>query len=380
MNPEKSCGCGCTSTTQTGTPGGEPAREVVRVLPESRVQNPGRMEAQPDWVTGFISTPAGSSPVVSTRLNVADILAGWSARWKIRRMRYRVEPGLYAVGQPGAGDPVLVTANYKLTFDRLRQELGRRNVWILVLDTAGINVWCAAGKGTFSTAEVVNRVRRVGLERVVTHRALILPQLAAPGVSAHQVRQESGFRIGYGPVRAKDLPAFMDNGRQATPGMRTVTFSLADRLVVIPVELVSVLKHFLVFLAFAATFIFTLGAGTVQELARLSLPVLGAMLAGAVVFPVLLPMLPFRSFALNGWGLGLLWAAGASAATGAGALQWAGNLLLLPVLSAAYALAFTGTTTFTSQTGVNKEIRLFGRPMAVASVLGAFCMIVSLLL
>ena len=34
-------------------------------------------------------------------------------------MDYTVEPGLYAVGRPTADLPVLVTANYKLSFDRL---------------------------------------------------------------------------------------------------------------------------------------------------------------------------------------------------------------------------------------------------------------------
>jgi hypothetical protein len=89
--------------------------------------------ARPRWVAGFVDTPAGRFPVVSTRLSAADVVGAWMTRWKIRRTRYMVEPGLYAVGNPGPGDDVLVTANYKLTFDRLRQELGGRNAWLLVL-------------------------------------------------------------------------------------------------------------------------------------------------------------------------------------------------------------------------------------------------------
>ncbi|RXM20875.1 acetyl-CoA synthase subunit gamma, partial [Citrobacter sp. AAK_AS5] len=83
----------------------------------------------------------------------------WRVRWNIKRMDYRVAPGLYAVGEPTADSPVLVTANYKLTFDGLRSELGGVDAWMLVLDTLGVNVWCAAGKGTFSTAELARRVR-----------------------------------------------------------------------------------------------------------------------------------------------------------------------------------------------------------------------------
>lgn len=69
-------------------------------------------------------------------------------------MGYTIDPGLYALGNPDESSPVLVTANYKLTFDRLRQSLPKLDAWVLVLDTKGINVWCAAGKGTFGTGEV----------------------------------------------------------------------------------------------------------------------------------------------------------------------------------------------------------------------------------
>ena len=46
----------------------------------------------------------------------------------------------------------------KLSFDILRRELKGLNAWVLVLDTKSINVWCAAGKGTFSTNELISRM------------------------------------------------------------------------------------------------------------------------------------------------------------------------------------------------------------------------------
>jgi acetyl-CoA decarbonylase/synthase complex subunit gamma len=155
-------------------------------------------------------------------------------------MNFQVD-GLYA----WAGrmtNPVLVTANYKLSFDTLRSALKDRNLWILVLDTDGINVWCAAGKGTFSTDELVSRIESSGLANVVSHRRLIVPQLGAPGVAAHEVKRLSGFKVTYGPVRSQDLPAFIDAGFKATPEMREKTFSTWDRLVLVPVELVPALK------------------------------------------------------------------------------------------------------------------------------------------
>lgn len=140
---------------------------------------------KPHWIVGSITTAVGNIPVVETNLRFSDTMGSWKARWGIRRMNYRVQPRLYAVGSPTITSPVFVTANYKMSFDRLRSQLGGIDGWILVLDTKGINVWCAAGKGTFGTDELVRRIAITGLENVVTHRRLIVPQLGATGVSAH---------------------------------------------------------------------------------------------------------------------------------------------------------------------------------------------------
>ena len=160
-------------------------------------------------------------------------------------MDYKVEPGIYAVNNPNADSVVLVSANYKLSFDVLRSQLDGLDAWILVLDTKGINVWCAAGKGTFGTCELVNRIEASGLANIVSHRNLIVPQLGAVGVSAHEVRKQSGFSVIYGPVRASDIKAFLNAGMKATEDMRQVRFSFYDRLVLTPVEFVNNLKYLL---------------------------------------------------------------------------------------------------------------------------------------
>jgi len=111
----------------------------------------------------------------SAELTFRDILGTWKARWGIGRMNFIVEPGLYSLGKPDKNSPVLVSANYKMSFDKLRKELKGIDAWILVLDTKGINVWCAAGKGTFGTQELLNRIAIVQLEKVVSHRTVIFP-------------------------------------------------------------------------------------------------------------------------------------------------------------------------------------------------------------
>jgi CO dehydrogenase/acetyl-CoA synthase gamma subunit (corrinoid Fe-S protein) len=86
-----------------------------------------------------------------TRLSGKDRMGRFRSRVSGFRMYYRVDPGLYAVGSPNTDSPVLVSANYKLSFNTLRSNLDGLDAYILVLDTKGINVWCAAGKGTFGT-------------------------------------------------------------------------------------------------------------------------------------------------------------------------------------------------------------------------------------
>ena len=180
-----------------------------------------------------MTTAVGEVQRVATTLRFEDRLGAWKARWGIGRMSYVVQPGLYAVGSPTSESLVFVSANYKMSFDRLRSQLTGRDGWIMVLDTEGINVWCAAGKGTFGTDEIVKRAEATRLAEVVSHRTLVLPQLGA-----HEVKRRTGCRVVYGPVRAQDLPAFLDAGMKATPEMRRVRFPIRDRIVLVPVELV----------------------------------------------------------------------------------------------------------------------------------------------
>jgi hypothetical protein len=282
----------------------------------------------------------------------------------VGRTRYRVPPGLYAVGRPDADSPVLVSANYKLSFDHLRRELEGLDVWILVLDTRGVNVWCAAGKGTFGTEELVRRIEGVGLARLVRHRTLVVPQLGATGVAAHEVRRLSGFRVVWGPVRARDLPAFLAAGMKATPEQRTVTFTFLERLVLVPLELSQLLKPTLG-VAIGAFVVSGIGPGIFDPAAGLQrglLVLLGylvAVLAGVVLVPLLLPWVPGHAFSFKGALAGAVAAAAALALSGS-PRSWLGlaAIWLFSVgISSFLAMNFTGATPFTSPSGVEKEMR-----------------------
>lgn len=296
-------------------------------------------------------------------------MGAFKARWGMGRMTYTVAPGLYALNDPGPEDPVLVTANYKMSFDRLRSALPGRAAWILVLDTDGINVWCAAGKGSFGTDELARRLECSRLRDVVRHRTLILPQLGAPGVAAHEVSKRTGFRAVYGPVRAEDLPTFLDRGLEATAEMRQKTFPLPERAVLIPVELVSALKG----AALAAPVFFLLGGlggdggywpRALAHGGYAVIALLAAVFAGTILTPLLLPWLPGRAFSLKGLVAGVAAAIPVTLLLGPAWSAWAGRLeglawfLLISVLSAFLGMNFTGASTYTSLSGVRREMRL----------------------
>jgi CO dehydrogenase/acetyl-CoA synthase delta subunit len=328
-----------------------------------------------------VDTPAGAVPRVPTHLASRDRWGTVMARIGVRRMHYAVPPGLYAAGDPTPESHVFVTANYKMSFDRLRSALRGRDAWILVLDTKGINVWCAAGKGSFGTGQILRQVRAAQLSEVVSHRTLIVPQLGAPGVAAHVVKKKTGFRVVFGPARADDLPAFLDAGMKASPEMRQVRFPLRDRLALIPLELGISLKYIalplLLLLALSGITPEGYSANAVFEAGSRAVAIflLGVAL-GAAVTPALLPWLPGRAFSVKGAALALLvmivWAGlGWSGADSSGRLELGAWLFLVPAISAFLAMNFTGASTYTSLSGVKREMQFAVPAQIIAALIGA---------
>ncbi len=232
----------------------------------------------------------------------------------------KVRTGLYAVGHPNSSSPVLVTGNFDLTVRRLVQAIdGKVNVWVLVADSAGINVWCAAGGGYFTAEKVIAAVKSSHLNEVVRHHALILPQLCANGVDGWRIREETGWGVHWGPARAADIPAYLADKRKKTDAMRWVRFPLKDRL-----EMVTVTLGFYALLILLPVFIFwrdlfwpitasLLGLSYFYAVVHpwlpgrdglyKSIPLAGIALAGLFIYAVLWGPLPAQQ--IFHWGIGL---------------------------------------------------------------------------
>ena len=322
---------------------------------------------------------------------MGDRLARWGMRWGVGRMRARFEPGLYRLGNPAPDSPVIVTCNYRMTIDIVRRDMDGTNVWLLVLDTRGINVWCAAGKGTFGTDELIRSIFATHLADYVDHETLVLPQLGAVGVAAHAVRAATGYRVVWGPVRSADLRAFLDGGMKATPEMRAVAFTLAERIALSPIEIVGSLRYGLwaiPVLAALAVVGASIGLRTFAWQAALMalFPALVAfalaVLAGGVAVPMLLPWLPGRAFTVKGAIAGGAFALAALVALPGmiGLMSpwgWAAILLAVSATASFIGVNFTGATPYTSPSGVERELRAAIPVQAAALGAGLLCWVVA---
>jgi len=324
-------------------------------------------------------------PVVSTRLSFSDYLGAIKVRWGIGRNHYTVMPGLYKVGEPGRESDVLVSANYKLSFDTLRKNLGSINAWILVLDTKGVNVWCAAGKGTFGTDNLINSIKKAGLENMVQHRRIIVPQLGAVGVAAHKVKEQTGFRVIFGPVQARDIREFVNTGYKATREMRKITFPIHERAKLIPVDLMyGKYKLLLVlFVLFVVSGLDSSGFLFKKMIETSSYPlfnVLGAYLAGIVIAPLLLPIFPLRPFALKGTFWGLVVFVFINMFFEVYLIERIATGFICLAVASFVTMNFTGSSTYTSLSGVKKEMKLAIPFQVVFASVGLVLFIISKLL
>ena len=156
--------------------------------------------------------------------------AGWLRDTVFRLLPHATRPRLVKVGAPGRDSPVLLTGNFALTVRRLQDALQGRDAWLLVANSRGINVWCAAGGGHLTHHDVIGAVRASRIAERVGHRRVVLPQLAATGVEKQLVEAATGFVVSWGPAHLEDLPAFLDAGARGRKAWRAVRFPLRERL------------------------------------------------------------------------------------------------------------------------------------------------------
>lgn len=329
-------------------------------------------------IKGTLNIEGVNIPILSRELSLKDRMGSLMVRLGLYRMAYHFPPGLYFIGDEQLAKektdiPVLVTCNYKLTLDAVRSQLKKEAYWLLVLDTKGVNVWCAAGKGTFGTEELIFQLVKNQVGKVTGAKTVILPQLGASRMTPHIVKNLTQINPVYGPIRSEDIDPYLNQGGKATEAQRTVSFNWRERLVLTPIEFLMSFRYLGLVYLFMIFYNFIWGTKALSFTTPIdqTLPFLIALFTGAVIFPLALPILPFRAFSLKSLALslpmtGLIWLG-----RGFFAMEYSiGGFLglsLLWIWAIGYiALNFTGSTTFTSLSGVAYEVEKFKKTVPFA--------------
>jgi NAD-dependent dihydropyrimidine dehydrogenase PreA subunit len=148
----------------------------------------------------------------------------------LRVLPFPCKTGLVTIGNPDRNSPVLLTGNFRLTVERVKRAIEGIDAYLLVANSRGINVWCAATGGLLTNHDIVSALKTSGIEKLVDHRHVILPQLAATGIEGRIIEEKTGWRVIWGPVYAAAIPAFVRNRFEKTAEMRNVNFPWPQRL------------------------------------------------------------------------------------------------------------------------------------------------------
>lgn len=153
-----------------------------------------------------------------------------------------VRSGLYRIGSPTPDSPLLLTSNFYMTFKQVVKALRGQHCWLMVQDTEGWNVWCAADARIFSAEKAAALMRAYDVDGLLNHKTIVIPrlggriarrlsELTAPS-TVSEATSGQGWRVIKGPIEARDLPAFIEGGFVATPPMGSLRryYSLPQRL------------------------------------------------------------------------------------------------------------------------------------------------------
>ena len=120
-----------------------------------------------------------------------------------------VEAKLYEIGNPGPNSPVLVTANFSLTYFTVEGEVENSKVpaFISVVDTEGLGVLNAYAGDKWSPEKVVSTLEEQKVKERISHSKLIIPGLVA--VFRAEIEEESSWKVSIGPEEASRIPSFL---------------------------------------------------------------------------------------------------------------------------------------------------------------------------
>lgn len=121
-----------------------------------------------------------------------------------------IKPGLYKVGSPSESSPLMVTANFALTYHIVKDDIEKGGVdaWLLVIDTEGASVQSAVAGRRFTAERIREFMRSEDVFSKVNHKSIILPGYAAK-ISGELEGLLADWRVYVGPKDSSGIPSFV---------------------------------------------------------------------------------------------------------------------------------------------------------------------------
>lgn len=314
---------------------------VIIFLPLLILWNVLRRRHAPSYSAVDIQDTIAPLPMEFTPMDYAKALLCWI--FLFMRL-FVIKPGLYHIGERDDKAPLFVTGNYYLTVFLLARRIRNKKVRLLIVDTKGINVWCAAGKGQFSAQEIIKKAGQCGLLATEPRLRVVLPKLCLSGVNLTELRQNGIVPI-IGPVYAKDVPAFLEEGRLRQRFDEIVDFGLRSRVFT---ALPTAVQFFFYFLG---VYVVSLG--------YLSHSLIWIATGLAFLYPVLFPWLPGRLFSVKGLSLALFISILNFIFHDGGLAELALVTVFIFATSVFIGLSYTGNSAVSNYTSVRKETARF---------------------
>ena len=283
---------------------------------------------------------------------------------------YIVMPGLYFTGDTyDKNTPLIVTCNFLSTVVLLCRNISPLNVRLLIVDTDGINVWCSAGKGKFSSQEILNKLNMYERSTITDSGEieLIIPKLSLSGVKLSELKRNN-VRPVIGPVYANKLKQYLEHPPYKDCASDTVNFGIKARAYTVVPTVVQFSKYVIFCAALFFIFDNLFKTGFHWQV----IPIGAAI---SFFYPLLFPWLAGRRFAVKGISFAFLPSLFLFFLYVRGGIS-----LFLAVFYAAFilgtsiflALSYTGNSPVSNYSKVKKEIVTF-LPLSV------FCYVIAIL-
>jgi acetyl-CoA decarbonylase/synthase complex subunit gamma len=120
-----------------------------------------------------------------------------------------VEKGVRIFGTPGPDSPVFITTNYALTYFTVESDIKAANLdcYLIVIDTGGLSVESAVAGRYFTAESISSALKEFEVAKLVSHKTLIIPGLAAR--LSGETEEATGWRIRVGPKDSSGIPQYV---------------------------------------------------------------------------------------------------------------------------------------------------------------------------